>query len=222
MRSAVTMTFLGTLLAGTAFAQMGMGGGATSGMMGGSGMLQVADDGSVLVTRMEMSMMGGGSQGLDRSVTDVAPDGQVRWTADFSTGWPMMLATNGDLAVVVLTPEWWYGGDGDDGGQGARQLTLVGLDLASGAERWRTDLDGDMASPPQFAPNGSQLYVSTREMGGTGGPGGGPMHQGDAWGSGALMSTTVISLDRSGQVQWTLDLDGGHMGGPPAPHLEAP
>jgi outer membrane protein assembly factor BamB len=215
MRKLAMVLFTGSALLGASLVSaqgMGMGGG---GMTGGSGMLQVAGDGSLLVTRMEVGMMGGGQQGMERSVTNISASGLERWSTEFASGWPMMLATNGDLVVVVLADDWWMGGGGDGGGSGSDQLTLVGLDLATGAERWRTDLAGDMASPPQFAPDGSKLYVSTREMGGMDGPGSAPMHQGDAYGAGAMMSTTVVAVSRVGQVEWTLDLSGGHMGGPP-------
>jgi hypothetical protein len=209
----VLLTGSALLGAGLASAQgMGMGGG---GMMGGSGMLRVAGDGSLLVTRMEAGMMGGGQQGVSRSVTNVSASGLERWSTDFDSGWPMMLSTDGDLVVVVLAGDWWTGGGGDGGGAGQGPVTLVGLDLATGAERWRTDLEGDMVSPPQFAPDGASFYVSVRDMGGMGGPGSGPMHQGDAYGAGAMMSTTVVAVSRAGQVEWTLDLAGG-MGGPPA------
>ena len=212
----VFLTGSALLGAGMVSAQgMGMGGG---GMMGGAGMLQVAGDGSLLVTRMEAGMMGGGQQGMERSVTNISTSGVERWSTEFDSGWPMMLATNGDLVVVVLADDWWMGGSGDGGGAGDDHLTLtlVGLDLTTGAERWRTDLEGDRASPPEFAPDGVRFYVSLREMGGMGGPGSGPMHQGDAYGAGGMMSTTVVAVSRAGQVEWTLDLSGGHMGGPPA------
>jgi len=200
------------LCAGLASAQgMGMGGG---GMMGGSGMLSVADDGSLLVTVVEARMMGGGQSGMERSVVNVSADGQQRWSTDFDSGWPMMLATDGDLVVVVLAGDWWMGGNGDGGGPGQDPLTLVGLDLAHGGERWRLELDGAMASLPQFAPDGARLYVSVRELGGPGGPGGGPMHQGDGYGPGAMMSTTLVAVSRTGAIEWTLDLSGD-MGGPP-------
>jgi len=151
----VFLTGSALLGAGMVSAQgMGMGGG---GMMGGAGMLQVAGDGSLLVTRMEAGMMGGGQQGMERSVTNISTSGVERWSTEFDSGWPMMLATNGDLVVVVLADDWWMGG-----------------------------------------------------------PGSGPMHQGDAYGAGGMMSTTVVAVSRAGQVEWTLDLSGGHMGGPPA------
>jgi hypothetical protein len=211
--SMVLVTASALLGAGLVSAQgMGMGGG---GSMTGSGMLQVASDGSVLVTRMEAGMMGGAPQGMNRSVTNVSAAGLERWTTAFDSGWPMMLATDGDLVVVVLADDWWMGGGDDGGGAGSDQLTLVGLDLTTGAERWRTDLEGDMVSPPQFAPDGASFYVSVREMGGMGGPGSGPMHQGDAYGAGAMMSTEVVAVSRAGQVEWTLDLSGGSMGPPP-------
>ena len=208
MRRLVTvcLTAAAVLGAGMVSAQ-GMGGG--NGIMAGSGMLEVASDGSLLVVRMEAGMMGGSQQGLARSVTDVSATGTERWSTSFDSGWPMMLANDGDLVVVVLADDWWMGGAGDGGGSSSEQLTLVGLDLATGAERWRTTLVGVMASPPQFAPDGARFYVSLREMGGMGGPGGGPMHQGDAYGAGAMMSTTVVAVSRAGQVEWSLDLSGG-------------
>ncbi len=202
--------------------------GGGSATMGGTGMLVVADDGTLLVTRMGMSgMMDGGAATVSRDLVAIAPDGTERWRASFSEGWPTMPVTDGDLVVVVLVDDWFMGsggtGDGGWGGMGggpmgiaARDtagadgtITVVGLDLATGAERWRTTLDGDMGAMAQFSPDGSRLYLSLREMGQMGGMGGGPMRQGDAAGSGTVMTTTVVALDRDGNVLWTYRLDGG-------------
>jgi outer membrane protein assembly factor BamB len=208
----------------------GMGGMGGAGGMGGPGMLAVADDGSVLVTEMTAGMMGGGGPGqaVDRELLNITAAGQVRWRASFDDGWPMMPVTNGDLVVLALRDDWWMGGgmggDGDPpgggggggggmpgGGPHADTVTLVGLDLATGAERWRTEIDGDMASIPEFAPDGSGLYLTVRDMGmGVQMPVG-PMHQGDAPTGDMLMSTSVVALDRSGSVLWTVDLSGGMM-----------
>ena len=90
----------------------------------------------------------------------------------------------------------------------ADSVTLVGLDLATGAERWRTEIDGDMASLPQFAPDGSRFYMTVRDFN----PGfqmpATPMHQGDAPSGAMLMSTTVVAVNRSGTVLWSFDLSG--------------
>jgi hypothetical protein len=205
-----------------ALAQGGMMGGMMS-MAGGGGMMVVADDGSLLVTETAMDgMMGGDGPGsgfaLDRELINIGPDGVERWRTSFDDGWPMRPVTDGDLVVLTLVDGWWAGlGDWGDlgwwlGGDGPMSggLTLVGLDLASGAELWRTELDGGMGAMPLFAPDGSQLYVSLRSLS-FDGDFGGPMHQGD--GFGAFMSTTITALDRSGTVLWTLELGDDHMGG---------
>lgn len=210
----------------------GMGGG---GMMGGTGMLVVADDGSLLVTEMGMGrgMMSDGPQSLDRELIRIDADGEERWRVSFDDGWPMMPVTDGDLVVVSLADDWWMGaggmGDGgwDHGGMmgGFKSLddsadghaTLVALDLATGEEAWRLDLDGDMISMPQFAPDGSQMYMTVREMDGDH-VGDGPMRQREAAGSGMLTSSTVIAVDRHGNMLWSFDLDtDGGMGGPMGP-----
>lgn len=94
------------------------------------------------------------------------------------------------------------------GGPHADTVTLVGLDLVTGAERWRTEIDGDMASIPEFAPDGSRLYVTVRDMGMGFPMPFGSMHQGDAPTGGMLMSTSLVALDRGGTVLWSLDLSG--------------
>ena len=211
---------------------MAHGGGvpAGGGMMGGAGMLVVADDGSLLVTEMGMGMMGGpgGGEGLDRELVNISADGVERWRASFDEGWPMMPVTDGDLVVLTLASDWWMGADGfGDGGWGTGggrhdpgtgghtddSLTLVALDLTTGAERWRLDLEGDMGSMAQFSPDGSRIFITLREMGEGGGPGASPIGQGQSPGGGSLMSTAVAAIDRDGQLLWTLDLAGGAMGG---------
>jgi len=213
----------------------GMGGGmGTGGMSGGSGMLVVADDGSLLVTEMGMGggMMGGGdAQDVDRELISLSSSGEERWRVSFDDGWPMMPVTDGDLVVLSLADDWWTGtggmGDGGwdhgggmmggktlDGDEDQGHATLVALELATGDELWRIELDGNMVSIPQFSPDGAQLYVTVRNMNGDQ-VGGGPMRQGDAAGAGMLMSTTVVAIGRGGSVLWTLDLsDDDHTGGP--------
>jgi hypothetical protein len=188
-------------------------------------MLTVAGDGSVLVTEMTAGMMGGGGSGqmVDRELINIAPDGHVRWRVSFEEGWPMMPVNDGDLVVFALGEDSWMGGgmggDGSPpgGGQGggggggggmpgAASVTLVGLDLATGGERWRTEIDGDMASLPQFAPDGSRLYLTVRDMGTGSQMPGAPMHQGDAPSGAMMMSTSVVAVGRNGVVLWLLDL----------------
>lgn len=205
----------------------GMGGMASGGMMGGSGMLVIADDASVLVTEMGMGGgMMGGSDNLDRELINIDPNGEERWRVSFDKGWPMMPVTDGDLVVLTLADDWWMGDGGmGDGGwgygggktldEGDGQSTLVALDLATGRELWRLELVGDMLSMPQFTEDGSRLYLTVGDMGDDHG-GGGPMGQGDAAGSGMMMSSTLVAVDRAGNVLWSLDLDNSQMGGPMA------
>lgn len=42
------------------------------------------------------------------------------------------------------------------------------------------------------------------------------MGQGDAAGSGMMMTSTLVAVDRAGNVLWSVDLDDDHMGGPMA------
>ena len=202
----------------------GMMGGA-SGMQGGGGTLVVAGDGSVLVTQTGYTAIGGPSAPtFQRALVDLGPDGTQRWSTAFTEGWPMLPVTEGDLVVVPLVSNAWMGtGSGDTGwmfggGLGTvsstDQVTLVGLDLATGARRWSTQLSGDMASAARFAPDGSRLYVSVFDMGNMGGMGQTPISQGSAGGSSSFASTSVVCLDRGGNVLWTKDLSGaGMMGG---------
>ena len=216
----------------------GMGGGMSGSMMGGSGMMVVADDGSLLLSDMNMDggMMGGGNGDFQRGLVNVGSDGAERWTATFDDGWPMMPVTDGDLVIVVLVNDWfmggggmgdgdWDGGDHGGGGHGGGgggggggndhddEVTIVGLNLATGQEVWRTTVSSDMASGVQFSPDGSQLYVTIREMGDMGGPmGGDPLHQGDATGSGGMTSTAVIALSRTGTELWTYELQSDDTG----------
>lgn len=202
----------------------GMGGGAAT--MAGSGMMVVADDGSLLVTNMDSSgMMNGGSvAATDREIVNIDSNGSERWRVSFSEGWPMMPVSDGDLVVVVLRDDWFVGsgGTGDGGwfggGMGGHkyggskvgegEVEVVALELATGVERWRATVGGDMASMTQFSPDGSRIYLSVVEMGSGGGPGQGPMHQGEAAGAGFMRSSTVVALDRSGNQLWTYDVGG--------------
>ena len=220
MKSLMILVF--SIAAATLGSAQGMGGGMT----GGSGMMIVADDGSLLVTNMDMSgMMGGGSVSTtDREIVNVGSNGSERWRVSFSDGWPMMPVTDGDLVVVVLMDDWFVGsggmGDGGWGGgmgghmgggtkdDGDGESVLVALDLDTGNEQWRTTVSGDMASMAQFSPDGSRIYVSTREMGSGGGMGQGSMRQGEAAGTGFMSSSTVIAFDRSGNQLWTFNLGG--------------
>ena len=220
MNSLMILVF--SIAAATLGSAQGMGGGMT----GGSGMMIVADDGSLLVTNMDMSgMMGGGSVSTtDREIVNVGSNGSERWRVSFSDGWPMMPVTDGDLVVVVLMDDWFVGsggmGDGGWGGgmgghmgggtkdDGDGESVLVALDLDTGNEQWRTTVSGDMASMAQFSPDGSRIYVSTRERGSGGGMGQGSMRQGEAAGTGFMSSSTVIAFDRSGNQLWTYDLGG--------------
>jgi outer membrane protein assembly factor BamB len=204
----------------------GMGGGG--GMMAGSGMMVVADDASLLVTNMDMSgMMGGGSiTTTTRELVNIDSNGSERWRASFDDGWPMMPVTDGDLVIVVLVDDWFMGsgGMGDGGwngggmgggmkdaghGPGGGESVLVALDIATGQEKWRATVAGDMASMARFSPDGSRIYLSAMEMGSGGGMGHGSIRQGDAAGAGFMNSSTVIAFDRSGNQLWTFDLGGG-------------
>lgn len=233
------MTFSATLAAvtlmvsGLVFAHGGGGMGSGGGMMGGSGMMVVADDGSLLVTNIDMSgMMGGGASGatINRDLIDLSADGAERWRVSFTEGWPMMPVTHGDLVVVVLVNDWFMGtgGMGDGGWDGGMmgmttkdsgghddQVTVVGLDLATGNERWRATLDGDMGSMVQFAPDGSRIYIALMSMGTMGNTGSNPMRQGDAASSSMLGSTTIVALDPGdGHQLWSYDTGNtGGMGG---------
>ena len=205
----------------------GVGGMGSSGAMGGPGMLTIADDGSLLVTEVGSGMMGGGSGQPDqRELVNISAAGQLRWRVTFEDGWPMMPVTEGDLVVLALREDWWMGGGpggdggppgggghgGGGGGGGmpgdphADTVTLVGLDLATGAERWRTEVDGDMASLPQFAPDGSRFYLTVRDFAPGSQMPGTPMQQGGAPSGAMLMSTTVVAVSRSGPVLWSFDL----------------
>jgi outer membrane protein assembly factor BamB len=99
-------------------------------------------------------------------------------------------------------------GDADD------SVVVVGLNLTSGAELWRTSFAGDMGSMVQFTPDGTQIYLSLMDMDGDHGVGTGSMNQGQSSGVGVTASTTIVALNRNGVEQWTLDLSSsGGMGG---------
>ena len=238
MRRGLTLMFVISCVAGLAAAHGGgMGGGSMGQMGGGAGMLTVADDGSLLVTEMSAMMgggPGGGMGGDDRALINIGADGNERWRATFDEGWPMMAATEGNLVVFTLREDWWSGtsgsgdggwnhggghgggaGGGGGGGPHADSAVVVGLDLATGSELWRTVVNGDMVSTPQFTPDGSQFYLTVRDFGENGsGLGGGSMHQGEAPGAHELMSTSVVAIGRDGVVLWTADLaDGGNKHG---------
>jgi len=223
MRRNLMILALSLATATLAFAHGG-GMGGSGGMMSGAGMMIVADDGSLLVTNMDVSgMMDGSSSSgtVDRELVNIDADGNGRWRVSFTDGWPMMPTTDSDL-VVVLVNDWFLGDDGmSDGGNpgggmggGMKGLgtkdgdaedtvIVVGLNLATGAERWRTSFAGDMGSMVQFM-----------DMDGDHGVGMGSMNQGQSSGVGMTASTTIVALDRNGNALWTLDLSSsGGMGG---------
>lgn len=227
IRFLVTVTACAVLtIAVHATAQMHGGGpGGGEGPGAGAGILTVADDGSLLVTDMAAGgMMGGGV--FEPALVNIGSDGVERWRVDFVDGVPMRAVNDGDLVVLVLRDDWFFGfgGTGDGGwgrggghhggggpgtGDGHADLSiLVALDLASGAERWRVELDGDMVMAPQFAPDGSRMYVTIRDFDEGFGPGSGPMGQGETVPASAMMSTTVVALDRAGSELWRTDLSG--------------
>jgi len=207
-----------------AYSQGMMGG--NMGMPNGTGMAVVASDGSLLVTQMGMSMMGGsggsGSASLQRAIVNLGSSGQERWRSTFTQGWPMMAASNGDLVVIVvmnnafmwrsMSNSGWFPW-GTQPQSGAENATLVGLDLATGRQRWSATLPGDMGSLPQFTTDGSRLYVSVTDFGQAGMMGGTSMRQGDTGGWATQMTNKVVALDRAGNILWTADLSqsGGGM-----------
>src|SRR5512136_139142 len=96
------------LVALTGAAQGMMGGGSV--MPNGTGMAVVAADGSLLVTQMGMSMMGGpgtGGASLQRAIVSLGTNGMERWRFTVTQGWPMAAASNGDLVVVVVMNNAW-------------------------------------------------------------------------------------------------------------------
>lgn len=208
----------------------GMGGpGMGGGMMGGSGMMVVADDGSLLILDMDASGMmdGGGGIPVDRDLVALSPDGTERWSVSFTDGWPMMPVTDGDLVVLVLMDDSFMGdGTGGDGGMGgggmmgARamdaghgdpgtdEIVVVGLSLATGQELWRTTVTGDMGSAPQFAPDGSRFYFSVVDMDFSD-MGDQPMGQGRTPGMGMSGTTTVVAIGRDGTLLWSTEIGNG-------------
>jgi len=184
----------------------GWGGGGMGGMMmgdTGSSMVVVADDGSLLITEMGMGMMGGWGS-AQPALLNVSANGVDRWQVPFNNAWPMMPITNGDLVVVVVsTGGWGMWGGGQNGGQS----WIYGLDLATGAQRWQINLQGGMASLPQFSDDGSRVYLTAWTYDGN--PGWDPMDQG-GWGSG--MGGALMAIDRNGNILWQREL-GGHTGG---------
>jgi hypothetical protein len=243
MRRNLMILVLSMTAATFAFAHgggMGGGGMGGGGMMSGAGMMIVADDGSLLVTNMDMSGMMDGSSStgtFDRDLVNIDVNGNERWRVPFTDGWPMMPTTDGDLVVVVLVSDWFMGdgGTGDHGNPGGGMggamgggmkafgtkddedddsVVVVGLDLATGAERWRTSFTGDMGSMVQFTPDGTQIYLSLMDIDGDHGVGMGSMNQGQSSGVGMTASTTIVALNRSGVEQWSLDLSSSNgMGG---------
>ncbi len=211
-----------------ASAQGIMSGGA--GTPNGTGMVTVASDGSVLVTQMGMTMMGspggGGSASLQRAVVDLGPDGTQRWRATFTSGWPMMAGSNGDLVVVVVLNNAWMWRSlsgmgwfpfGTTPPSGTQAASLVGLDLATGSQRWSTTLPGDMGSYPQFSTDGSRIYTSVTDFGQAGAMGSGSMMQGNTGSWATQMTNKIVALDRAGNILWTTDLSKLGSGGMMAP-----
>lgn len=172
------------ILCPAAFTSAQMGGGMGGAM--GSGMIVIADDGSVLLTRVGKTS--GGMPMTQRALINVTSAGTQRWKIDFTDGWPMMPATKKSLIVVALTSRWMGGGGGTPG----NTITVEGFDLATGALRWKTDLTGQMASYPQFSKDGSRFYISL----------------GDYSSTYSMTSKKVVAIDVNGNVLWSVDMTG--------------
>ncbi len=224
-RTALAAAFGMGLALGAGAQTGGMMGGTGMDGAGGGGMLVVADDGSLLVTEMGMASSMGGALTSQRALVDIAPDGSERWRHEFADGYPMMPVTSGDVAVVVLTGDWWMGGStsGDtgwpwsgmsgDGTTATAQVELVALSVSTGTELWRRQLDAGGMGMAQFAPDGSRLYLTTHTFG-SGMMGPGSVRQGDAAGPGTFAGTTVVAIDpATGVTLWTKELSGSSMMG---------
>lgn len=187
----------------------------------GAGTMIVADDGSVLVTLMGVTSAMARVQ-VQRGLVDIAPDGSERWHASFDAGVPTMPATQGDLVVVALGPNQWMGSNFSVSGSGSHAratdvptllgTTIVGLDLATGNERWRTTLGGQISAPLEFSPDGSQIYVATVTFAGSTQVPLGPMTQGDSIGVAAPSQVMVVALNRNGNILWSVSPGGGSIG----------
>ena len=223
----VVLAMLAAMAPLHASAQGMMSGGA--GTPNGTGMVTVASDGSILVTQMGMTMMGSpgsGSASLQRAVVDLGTTGTQRWRATFSNGWPMMAGSNGDLVVVMVLNNAWMWRSlsgmgwfpfGSTPPSGTQSASLVGLDLATGSQRWSTTLPGDMGSYPQFSPDGSRIYTSVTDFGQAGAMGSGSMMQGNTGSWATQMTNKIVALDRAGNILWTTDLSQSGSGGMMAP-----
>lgn len=212
------------LAAGACGGGMGMGGsGGMGGTMGGSGGMMgmapaVAADGSIVLIEGTQAGMWGWNQGEQAgSIAVVDPSGVERWRVTFTDLVPMMVTTEQNLVLATLSSGTWndddqHGGDHGWGGMGGMMggsgmggsSVLLALDLATGAELWRLDLEASMLMA-QISPDGSLIYSVATQMGG--GMGGGSMHQGDAsqgW------SSTLYAIDAlTGAVVWTRELSNG-------------
>ena len=223
----VVLAMLAAMAPLHASAQGMMSGGA--GTPNGTGMVTVASDGSILVTQMGMTMMGSpgsGSASLQRAVVDLGTTGTQRWRATFTNGWPMMAGSNGDLVVVMVLNNAWMWRSlsgmgwfpfGSTPPSGTQSASLVGLDLATGSQRWSTTLPGDMGSYPQFSPDGSRIYTSVTDFGQAGAMGSGSMMQGNTGSWATQMTNKIVALDRAGNILWTTDLSQSGSGGMMAP-----
>ena len=223
----VVLAILAAMAPLHASAQGMMSGGA--GTPNGTGMVTVASDGSILVTQMGMTMMGSpgsGSASLQRAVVDLGTTGTQRWRATFTNGWPMMAGSNGDLVVVMVLNNAWMWRSlsgmgwfpfGTTPPSGTQNASLVGLDLATGSQRWSTTLPGDMGSYPQFSADGSRIYTSVTDFGQAGTMGSGSMMQGNTGSWATQMTNKIVALDRAGNILWTTDLSQSGSGGMMAP-----
>ena len=207
-----------------ASAQGMMSGGA--GTPNGTGMVTVASDGSILVTQMGMTMMGSpggsGSASLQRAVVDLGATGTQRWRATFATGWPMMAGSNGDLVVVVVLNNAWMWRSlsgmgwfpfGTTPQSGTQDASLVGLDLATGAQRWSARLSPETWGRTRSSPPTAPGFTSVTDFGQAGMMGSGSMAQGDTGNWATQMTNKIVALDRAGNILWTTDLSqsGGMM-----------
>lgn len=154
----------------------GMGGGDWDGADMGTG-VAIADDGSLLLRSLSAAMDGT----VVATLRNVDRNGVERWRVDFSGKIPSELVTAGDLVILGSHDRRVDMTQGD----AISNSGLIALDLQNGQELWTTAFDGKMISSLEFAPDGSQIYVTVWD---------------------GVKGAQLIAFDLSGIELWRLEL----------------
>ena len=179
---------------------MGSGSGMGWGMgddMGGMGRVLVSPAGTAFLVSRELA--GTGTSAVADEILAISPNGTNAWSWR-STDAIRDLTLAADLLVVSVGEPQMYG----TAGTAPRAGALFALRSTTGAEVWRLTLDG-IPMRVEAASDRLVLLVATPTATTTGGTTSGHMGSGDAGFQG--MRRSLVAVDLSGRLLWTVALD---------------